>query len=63
MGRARDIALVVIALVWCAVCLGMLLLGIGCSVYEEPTPCGRAHPGGGVIVRLAELGEADGGAE
>lgn len=39
--------------------LALLLLS-ACTVYEEPSPCGRAHPGGGVTVRVAELAE-DGG--
>lgn len=39
---------------------GALLLLTACSVYEQPEQCGRAHPGGGVTVKLSEL-DADGG--
>jgi len=59
MRRAADVLIIAMALVWCAVCVAMVLLG-GCHVYEEPLPCGRAHPGGGVTVRLSEL-DSDGG--
>lgn len=37
------------------------LILAACTVYEEPL-CGRAHPGGGVTVRVAELAD-DGGSE
>ena len=58
--RPEDKLLVVLALVWCAVCVALVVLG-GCHVYEEPAPCGRAHPGGGVSVNVRELAEQDGG--
>lgn len=62
MNSFADKLMVAIALAWCAVCLAMVLFGAGCTVYEEPNPCGRAHPGGGVTVRVAELAD-DGGSE
>jgi hypothetical protein len=58
--RALDIFVVVLALAWCVACVAMVLMGASCSVYEEPAQCGRAHPGGGVTVKLSELAD-DGG--
>ena len=43
------------------VLVGLLWFIAGCHVYEEPSPCGRAHPGGGVSVNVRELAEQDGG--
>lgn len=60
MNSFADKLMVVIALAWCVACVAMVLFGAGCNVYEEPAQCGRAHPGGGVTVRYAELAE-DGG--
>lgn len=62
MKSFADKLIVVIALAWCVVCLAMVLLGAGCTVYDEPAQCGRAHPGGGVTVRVSELAD-DGGSE
>jgi hypothetical protein len=62
MRRYADIVVIVIAIAWCVVGVAMVLFGAGCQVYEEPPPCGRAHPGGGVPVRYAELAD-DGGFE
>jgi hypothetical protein len=63
--RAVDILVVVIALAWCVACVAMVLMGAGCKVYLPPCEPGteeteRAHPGGGVSVKLSEL-DGDGG--
>lgn len=63
MNSFADKLMVVIALAWCVACVAMVLFGAGCTVYEEPAQCGRAHPGGGVVVNVRELAEADGGGE
>lgn len=60
MKRYADVVVIVLAIAWCVVGVAMVLFGAGCTVYEAPLQCDRAHPGGGVTVRLAELAD-DGG--
>jgi hypothetical protein len=62
MKSYADAVIIVLAIAWCVVGVAMVLFGAGCQVYEEPAQCGRAHPGGGVTVRYAELAD-DGGFE
>jgi hypothetical protein len=62
MKGTADALILALCFAWLAICVVMVLTGVGCSVYEEPPPCGRAHPGGGVTVRYAELAD-DGGSE
>lgn len=50
----------ILPLVALVLCVAMVLFGVGCHVYEEPNCYGRAHPGGGVVVKFSELAD-DGG--